>query len=499
MTVSTSRVALSVAAALAAGLVLRLWLVHAFPFEGGDTRLYEALARNLQIHGAFALELDGRLTPVDVRMPGYPALLAACHVLFGPGFTPVRVVQALVDTLTCLGAGALAVLLAAPAGRPRAWVAGTWLAALCPFTANYAAAILTETPATFFTALAFALVFLATRRAEEKGRLDSLALAAFAAAGLTAGLGCYLRPETPILLAAPGLVLAFRWRRPRDLRRLVMTGLALGLGLALALAPWAVRNAVACGRFEVLPPVAANLPGETTAAGFNAWTDTWLTTVPQIYAFQFRIEEQPLEVDALPSSAYDSREERAEVARLFAEHNENLTLTPELDRAFARLARERTAHHPLRTWVAVPLRRVLTMWLAPRTELLPLPGQLAPIDQSFQDDPIGSAIAIFLVLVNLLYLALGAIGAVRAPWRTGVVMLVVYFLLRTVLVTRLPTPEPRYMVVCFPLLAALAAQVWADVGPPLPAAGSGRSTPRPGFTGENGSRTRSAFRAATGG
>jgi hypothetical protein len=99
-------------AALAAALAFRVWIVSAYPYEAGDTPLYELLARSLEAHGAYGLELDGRLVPVNVRMPGYPAFLAASHAVFGPGFQPVRALQAVIDTLACLLAGALAALLA---------------------------------------------------------------------------------------------------------------------------------------------------------------------------------------------------------------------------------------------------------------------------------------------------------------------------------------------------------------------------------------------------
>ena len=57
-------------------------------------------------------------------------------------------------------------------------------------------------------------------------------------------------------------------------------------------------------------------------------------------------------------------------------------MTPEIDRGFADLARERTARHPLRTYLFVPLGRVATLWFTPRTELLPVSGHLWPIRQT---------------------------------------------------------------------------------------------------------------------
>ncbi len=455
-----SRGRLLAASALVVGLGFRLWLVASFPYEAGDTPLYEALAKNLLEHRAYALEVDDKLLPVNVRMPGYPAFLAASHALFGPGFGPVRAVQAIVDTLTGLLAGAAAALLAAPERRRRAFLAGLWLAALCPFTANYAAAVLAETVGGFWTAACFALLLYGVAR--QTGVLaPGPAAGALTLAGVCAGLGCYFRPETPLVLMAAAIALAALWWRPRDWPRLVRTGLWLGLGLAMALAPWGVRNLRVLHALQVLPPPEANLPDEMAPLGFNAWTNTWLTTNQQIYDFSFKIEDEPLELEALPPSAYDGPGERREVARLFAMHNEDFTLTPELDQGFARLARERTARDPLRTYLRVPLARAVTMWVSPRLELLPFSGEVLPIAEAFEDDPRDFSVSIALFVLDLAYVALAIVGLFRVSWRAGGGMVVVYLLLRTALVTRLPAPEPRYVVIAFPLLAALAAQLWA--------------------------------------
>jgi 4-amino-4-deoxy-L-arabinose transferase-like glycosyltransferase len=463
---------LQVLAALAVGLCFRLWLAAAFPYEAGDTPLYEALARNLDAHGAYALEIEGRPVPVNVRMPGYPAFLAACHALFGPGFRPVRVAQAVIDTLTCLLAGALATLLASPGKKRRAFLAGLWLAALCPFTANYVAAVLAESPGAFWNTGSFALLLLGVRRLQAHEAGDRGAWLALLGSGLSAGVGCYFRPETPLVLAAAAVVLPWLWWRPRDWRRLLGTGCALGLGLGLALAPWAARNVAALGRFEVLPPPAANLPGEMAPVGFNEWLATWLTTNKEIYDFSFKVEDEPLLVEELPPSAYDSPQEKERVAQLFAQHNSDFTLTPELDGGFAQLARERTARHPLRTYLMVPLKRALTMWISPRLELLPWSGEVFPLRQCWEDDPYDLSVTVALFTTNLLYIVLALVALRRASWRTGAALLAAYLLLRTALITQMPGPEPRYVVTCFPLLAALAAQLWAR--PAAPAAAAGR-------------------------
>src|ERR1019366_3705986 len=84
-------------AALLAGLALRLFFIVHFPFEAGDTHFYGELARNWLYHGVYGLFLHGQLVPVDMRMPGYPAFLAAMYAMFGQAGKAVLIVQAIID------------------------------------------------------------------------------------------------------------------------------------------------------------------------------------------------------------------------------------------------------------------------------------------------------------------------------------------------------------------------------------------------------------------
>jgi len=152
--------------ALAAGACLRLLFVFKFPFVSGDTILYDQFATNWLKLGKFAMNVSGQPTPVDLRMPGYPAFLALAYALTGrtgeSARLPVMLAQTIVDLATCVVIAALATLLANLAGqREKArWVfaVALWLAALCPFTANYVAVPLTEVWAVFFSAVAFYLL-----------------------------------------------------------------------------------------------------------------------------------------------------------------------------------------------------------------------------------------------------------------------------------------------------------------------------------------------------
>jgi hypothetical protein len=60
-----------------------------------------------------------------------------------------------------------------------------------------------------------------------------------------------------------------------------------------------------------------------------------------------------------------------------------------------------------------------------------------------------------------------------AAVRPALGVLLAFALLRTAFLTTLETPEPRYVLVCFPVIIALAAQVFSR--PADPVSGSGLS------------------------
>jgi hypothetical protein len=93
---------LNVASAALSGFLLRIFFVLKFPVgTSGDAPFYIDLAWNwLKIH-IYGLEVNGQLTPVDVRAPGYPAFLAAIFAFAGNSPRAALLVQAVVDLGTC--------------------------------------------------------------------------------------------------------------------------------------------------------------------------------------------------------------------------------------------------------------------------------------------------------------------------------------------------------------------------------------------------------------
>jgi hypothetical protein len=470
--------------ALAVGLCLRLFFVLKFPADSGDTALYEELATNWVKQHAYALDLHGALTPVDVRMPGYPAFLALIYVLTGRSGEAARLwvmlTQVVADLLSCLviavlGAGLL--ILADRGGSvKRVFTAGLWMAALCPFTANYTAAVLTETLAMFSSAIAMLLlvgvaanshdlVFPKPRRSWEGIWSQDFRFLA-ASSGIVVGLGTLFRPESPLLLVAAWVGSAFALLLHGQVRHLLRIVLYTSVGCALPLVPWAIRNAVTLHEVQILAPKFSTLPGEIVPYGFMAWEKTWLYRVSDCYLVPWKLNEEPINVEGIPARAFDSPEEQQRVAAILAQYNEQLTLTQEGDGAFAQIARERAARHPLRTYVWIPAARAAVIWFTPRIELLPISGNVFPLAKMYDEDPADQGFTILLFLLNILYLGLGFWGAVKL-WRSStavlpaVAFLIIFLVVRTAFLTTLETPEPRYVLVCFPALIAFGAQLFA--------------------------------------
>src|SRR5258708_22710743 len=143
-----------------AGLALRLLFALRFPAQAGDSDLYLQLARNWADHHIYGLLLNGQLVPTDLRVPGYPAFLAAVALLFGRSNLAIVLSQAVLDLCTCFVTAALAAALASVAARRPEATSALWLAASCPFVANYSAAVLTEVLTAFLTTAALACFVL---------------------------------------------------------------------------------------------------------------------------------------------------------------------------------------------------------------------------------------------------------------------------------------------------------------------------------------------------
>jgi hypothetical protein len=472
------RIFLNLLAALTAGFCLRLFFMLKFPADSGDTVLYEQMATNWLMHGVYAMNVNGAIQPVDLRMPGYPAYLALVYWLTGrtPAAAHLLVMlgQAVVDLIGCVFVAWLARLLLVVgdkhARQAPVLITGLWLAALCPFTANYTAVPLTESFAVALTAIALVPlvglsgsvqeVILPAKRQAWEPRNDYKDWAALF--GLMVGIGTLFRPETPLLLLAAWIGTAFPLLRRRHTGAWIRIVVFSGLACILPLAPWAVRNELTLHEIQILAPKNSNLPGELVPSGFMAWEKTWLFRMKDCYLAPWKLNGEAIDVEQLPARAFDSAEEKQRVAMILERYNDDLTLTSEEDAAFGQLAWERTARDPLRTYVWLPALRAVTLWFAPRIELLPVSGTVFPLFQAWEDDKVDQSVTIGLFLLNIVYVGLGVWGGLKlwrwsAASRSAVLVILLFVGLRTAFLSTLETPEPRYVLECFPALIALGA------------------------------------------
>ena len=433
---------------MAAGAALRVWMLHKFFEVNGDSELYGDMGKNLLLHGWYALtQTTGALHPTLMRLPGYPLFLAACFRLFGmENYYAAACVQIVLELAGC-------VLLALFAHRiaPRAYKSGAaqgtlWLAALCPFTAVYTAEPLAESLTLFSIAMALWAV------ARFQDRLDWWSALAFTFAVTWAAL---LRPDgvlvgVTLIAVAAGAVFSFWPWKSANGRRVLRIGVAcVLLGLA-PFAAWTARNWRVFHVFQPLAPRYATDPGEPTWPGWQRWVKTWCLDFVSTYQIYWNLPGNTLDIHALPSRAFDSPAQYAVTAQLFADYEANgEELSPEIDAGFARLADERIAANPPRYYFALPLGRVLDMWLRPRVENLPIDLDWWVYRHHYAE----TRFSWFYVCLNALYLGLGIAGLCLRP-RLWLAMLT-YMLLRSALLWTLEVPEARYTLECFPMLFAL--------------------------------------------
>jgi hypothetical protein len=472
-------------AALAAGLLLRLWCVRHLALIAGDSLVYGDIAKNWLQHGIYGFTESGpqpgpiQIRPTLIRLPGYPLFLAACFRIFGlQNYTAVLYVQVAADLATCCLAAALAKRLFGG----RAGLIALWIAALCPFTATYAAQPLTET----LVLTTIAAAFYAFARWQSAGRAYNRWLW-IAAASLAFTI--LLRPEQ-VLFAASTLA-AMLWasisnrpptQRPAQSARPVV---AAALCALLPLVPWTIRNHHTFHVFQPLAPRYANDPGELAPLGFARWYRTWAIDFADTENVYWNYGGASIALADLPPRAFNAGSPSAtqsletRTAQLLADYNAtgaNTTeVIPTIDARFNALATERIHAHPALYYVVLPTARVFDMALRPRTEMMNV-----PLDWwAFSKHRAQTTLAAAYAALNLAYIAIAVAGFLawkRRHWRSLqpsssrelAIAMAAALILRAALLLTIDNSEPRYTLEFFPILFVFAAALFARPHPPAP-------------------------------
>lgn len=217
---------------------------------------YFNLGARLRVTGTLGI---GPNEPSALRPPGYPAFVAAVLWAFvdPPARMPLAAYLAQGEQAVYL---AQAVLLSLASTALYLWLrtrlqdAASWAAGLALGMNPFSVALVGLLHYDLLHWLLLVLACWATDEALRSGRLPALT-----GAGVVWGLANLVRPVTQLLPVFVFLALWIVCRRPA--RQALGSSAALGLGLALALMPWTIRNHAVTGRL--------------VAGADNPWATLW--------------------------------------------------------------------------------------------------------------------------------------------------------------------------------------------------------------------------------
>jgi hypothetical protein len=254
--------------------------------------------------------------------------------------------------------------------------------------------------------------------------------------------------------------------------------------------------------FQPLSPMHAEMPGEFVPFGYLKWVRTWLDDGRFVGPVLWDLDNRQIKVEKIPSYAFDSAEEKARVAALFAKYNHtdpmvaqanpspspdenssdeenseeddsaddnadqgnasdgDVEMTPEIDAGFAQIAKERISRAPFRYYMKLPVKRAISLWFDTHSQYYPFEGDLLPLEDLDYDIHQHWWLPLFAGL-TWVYTILGVAGA-WFLWRARSFharLLLIFTLLmiglRLGFLSTMENPEPRYTVEFFPFLAIL--------------------------------------------
>jgi len=386
-------------------------------------------------------------------------------------YRAVMGVQVAADLLTCWLASALAHRFFGC----RAAVVTLWLAALCPFTANYVAVPLTET--LVLTSIAAAFYGFARWQNAGLGYNRWLFMVTASVAG-----SILLRPEQGLLAAAVLPAMLWRAIRPGAPTMIsIRPVLAAALGVVLPLLPWTIRNWHTFHVFQPLVPRYATDPGELIPSGFGRWYRTWAIEFSSTDDVYWNYNGNRIELSALPPRAFSAGSQsgidsslREQTAALLADYNTTMTATRAIDARFGALAAERVRRHAVLYYFGLPAARLLDMTLRPRTEFMNTPITW----WRWREHAAQSMFAASYGALNLAYLTLGFAGVLvwrrrgwpsnPAPGSSSVASrelawaMLASVVFRAILLMTIDNSEPRYTLEFFPALFVWAGALFAS-------------------------------------
>jgi hypothetical protein len=306
---STARALLPLllAAAIAAGLAYRIWIVTQARVYGDGYFRYAPIARNLLAGNGFSIDERPPYRPDTMEVPGYPALLAVIYAVSGGSTQAVALVQLLMEAGILALTGWLVLLLG---GGRRAAAAAVLLGWLYPGLPAWCRETYADIAATF---LAVLLLALAVRAWVRTGPASPARRAlAGAVAGISAGLLGLVRADTyPLAAVAWAAVAAAGWRGGGALSARLAPAAGFLLAAAVVLAPWSVRHARLTGEWTVPGGRQYGHPSDPYLRWCETWVDDPKWVLPYMLNRGYPGKETRFPPERIPDAGERARAETA--------------------------------------------------------------------------------------------------------------------------------------------------------------------------------------------
>jgi 4-amino-4-deoxy-L-arabinose transferase-like glycosyltransferase len=206
-----------VAAALTIRLAFAFWMPLEVPWPDG--REYMAVGQSLLEQGSYGTQ--------TLRAPGYPTFIALVAATLGSDLRTLRVVEAVLGTLTV----ALIGVIGAGVFGAAAGMLAMGMAAIHPVLAFLPSTQYSESFMVFVVVAGFGAAFAAWRR-------ETIGM--WILAGALFGVAMLIRPN--VLMLLPGLVLGFVLASLRGIGHRVATALLFTVAAVVVVTPWTIRN-----------------------------------------------------------------------------------------------------------------------------------------------------------------------------------------------------------------------------------------------------------------
>jgi hypothetical protein len=250
------------------------------------------------------------------------------------------------------------------------------------------------------------------------------------------------------------VVLVLWMGAPTVPRRRIAAGAGLfALAFVLAFAPWPLRNRLRFGALHPLGTEWIAQDGTPLPTGMLRWMRTWSGNRPgEAYPLMLVANRRPLDPNKrgeLLDTMFEDEAEHAELTALYRRYDAE-RLSPDVDAGFAELARDRAQRHPLRQYVGLPSKRMVTLWSPVPSYELPMRSRLLwlPRLRVAYDDLLMLLIAVSLIGVALLF----------KKDRVLALALTAGLVMRSLAIAyEHPFPTQRYQAELLPLLMVAAA------------------------------------------